>query len=87
MENVRNRLKTIFMLKKDQNLIEQRSNQNINGTHISYTIYESYTINQNEVDKPNYLRFAVLKLSNLLTYELFYENLQLVFGEKNIQCH
>ena len=75
------------MLKKDQNLIEQRSNQNINGTHIPYTIYESYTINQNEVDKPNYLRFAVLKLSNLLTYELFYENLQLVFGEKNIQCH
>ena len=30
---------------------------------------------------------AVSELSNLSTYELFYENLQVVFGEKNIQCH
>ena len=39
------------------------------------------------MEKPNYLGFAVLELSNLLTYETFYDTLQPSLGEKTIQCH
>ena len=39
------------------------------------------------MDKPIYLGFSVLELSELLMYENFYDKLQPYFGEKNLQLH
>ena len=39
------------------------------------------------MEKPNYLGFAVLELSNLLMYETFYDKLQQYFGQGKIQLH
>ena len=33
------------------------------------------------MDKPNYLRFAVLELSKLHLYETYYDKLQTCFGQ------
>ena len=58
-----------------------------NGIHKSYENCDSYTFKQNEVlmDKPIYLGFSVLELSNLLMYETYYDKLQPYFGQENIQ--
>ena len=44
---------------------------------------------QNELimDKLICLEFAILELSKLLTYEVYYDKLQPCFGVKNIHCH
>ena len=39
------------------------------------------------MDKPIYLRFAILELSKLHLYEIFYDKLQPHFGQENIQLH
>ena len=39
------------------------------------------------MDKPTYLGFAVLELSQLLVYETYYDKLQPYFGEEAIQLH
>ena len=39
------------------------------------------------MDKPIYLGFTVLELSNLLSYETYYDILQVYFGQENIQLH
>ena len=39
------------------------------------------------MDKPLYLGFSVLKLSNLHMYETYYDILQPYFGIENIQLH
>ena len=51
--------------------------------------YDSYTGKQNEVlmNKPIYLGFAVLALSNLIKYETLYDKLQQLFGQKNLQIY
>ena len=45
--------------------IKQQNQPTFNGTHKSYTNYNSYIFKQNEVflDKPIYLDFAILELS------------------------
>ena len=68
MGNVRNRCITEF-LKKDEilKIKKQQSKLTFNGIHKSYEIGGSYTFKENEVlmDKPIYLRFAILELSKL----------------------
>ena len=90
MENVRNRVK-IECIKKDDTdkIIKQQSRISFDGIHKSYENYDSYTYKQNEVlmDKPNYLRFAVLKMGKLLLYETYYDELQPFFGLENLQLH
>ena len=73
----------------DEEIIKQQSKFYFNGIHKSYTKYDSYKFKQNEalMDKPNYLGFAILELSKLLTYETYYDKLQPYFGGKNIQGH
>ena len=39
------------------------------------------------MDKPIYLGFSVLELSELLKYETYYDKLQPYFGQENIQLH
>ena len=39
------------------------------------------------MDKPIYLGFSVLELSNFLMYETYYDKLQPYFKQKNIQLH
>ena len=55
MENVLNRMKIEF-IKKDDNerFIKQQTKITFNGIHKSYTIYDSYSLKQNEIlmDKP-----------------------------------
>ena len=72
MENVRDRIKIKFSEKDDTNeIIKQQSKLTFNGIHKSYENCDGYTFKENEVkmDKPIYLGFAVLELSNLLMYE------------------
>ena len=39
------------------------------------------------MDKSNYLGFAILQLSMLHIYEIFYDKLQPYFGQENIRLH
>ena len=39
------------------------------------------------MEKPFYLGFTVLDLSKLHMYETFYDKLQPIFGQQNIQLH
>ena len=90
MENVRNRLKIKFIKKDDyREIIKQQSKLTFNGIHKSYQNCDSYTFKQNEVimDKPIYLGFSVLELSNLLMYETYYDKLQPYFGQEKFQLH
>ena len=59
------------------------------GIHKSYENCDSSTFRQNEVlmDKPIYLGFSVLELSELLMYETYYDILQPYFWQENIQLH
>ena len=61
----------------------------LNGIHKSYENCGSYTFKQNEVllDKPIYLGFSIVELSEILVYETFYDKLQPNFGQENIQLH
>ena len=90
MENVRNRLKIKFIKKDDyREIIKQQSKLTFNGIHKSYDNCDSYTFKQFEVlkDKPIYLGFTVLELSNLLMYETYYDKLQPIFGPENFKLH
>ena len=60
-----------------------------NKTHKSYENYDSYTIKQNELfmDKPIFLSFSVLELSNFIMYETFYDKLQPYFKQENSKLH
>ena len=86
MEKVRNRIKREFISKNETDkIIKQQSKLTLNGNHKSYTNYDSYTFEQNEVvtDKPTNLGFALLELSKILMYETYYDKLQPYFGQKN----
>ena len=88
MENVRNRIKIIFVKKDDyRERTKQQSKLTFCGVHKSYENYYSYTIKQNEIlmNKPIYLGFTVLELSTLLMYETYYDQLQPYFGQQIIQ--
>ena len=90
MENVRNRLKMKSIEKDDTNeIIKQKSKLPFNSIHKSYENCDSYTFKENEdkMDKPIYLGFAMLEFSKLLMYETFYDILQPYFGEKKLQLH
>ena len=90
MEIVRNRC-TMDFIKKDETdkIKKQQSKLPFNGIHKSYENCDSYTFKQNEVlmEKPIYLRFAILALSKLHMYETYYDILQPYFGRENIQLH
>ena len=90
IENVRNRLKIKF-IKKDnfRKILEYQSRLTFSGIHKSYENCDGYTLKQNEVlmDKPIYLGFTVLELSKLHMYETYYDKLQPLFGQENIQLH
>ena len=81
----------IKFIKNDnyREIINHQSKLTFNGIHQSYDIYDSYKFKQNEVlmDKPIYLGFSVLKLSKLLMYETYYDNIQPYFGQENIQLY
>ena len=79
MENVRNRLKIKFVKKDDyREIVKQQSKLTFNGIQKSYENCDSYTFKQNEVlmDKPMYLGFSMLKLSELLVCETYYDKFQ-----------
>ena len=90
LENVRNRL-GLELIKKDNNkkTIEQQSKLTFNGIHKSYENYFSYTFKKNEVvmDKAIYVGFAILELSKLHMYEIYYNILQPYFGQEKLQLH
>ena len=56
----------------------------MNLTQIMIVIYLSQV---NLMDEQIYLGFAVLQLSKLLRYEIYYDKFQPLFGEKKIQLH
>ena len=90
VENVRNRLKIKIIEKNDyREKIKQQSKLIFNGIHKSYENCDSYTFKQNDVllDKPIYLGFSVLELSELLMYETYFDKLQPYLGQENIQLH
>ena len=72
LENVQNCLRSEFIKKFEyKKTIKQRSKLTFKGIHKSYEYCDSCSFTQIEVkmDRPIYLRFAVLELSKLLIYE------------------
>ena len=87
MESVRIGTKVDFIEKDEhKKIIKRQSKLIFNGLLKFYTNYDCYTFKQNDVmmDKPIYLRSAVLELSKLLMYETNYDELQQYFGHKNL---
>ena len=67
--------------------IKQQSKMTFDGIHKSYENCDSFSLKQNEVniDKPNCLGFAALKISKLHKYETYYDKIQPYFGQENFQ--
>ena len=86
LENIRYRLKTIKNCDKDK-IIKQHSKLTFSGFQTSYTSHSSYTFIQNEtvMDKPIYVGFTFLELSQFYMYEIIYDKLQPYFVLENIQ--
>ena len=57
------------------------------GIHKSYEKYDSYTFKENEVlkNKPIYLGFSVLELSEILMYETYNDELQPYVGQEKLK--
>ena len=74
------------MIKKN---FQRKSKLTINGIQKSYENCDSYTFRRTEVlmDKPIYVGFTVLELSNLHMYETYCDKLQTYFGQENQQLH
>ena len=71
-DNVRNRRKVLSIEKGDnEKKIERQSKLTFNGIIKSYTKNDSYNFKQNDVsmDNPNYLGFAIIEMSKILSYE------------------
>ena len=86
MENVRNRTKReSFRKNRTDKVIKQQSGLFFSGFQKSFENYDGYTFKQNEVlmDRPIYLGFSELELSELLLYETYYD---LVLNKKNFNC-
>ena len=90
MEDVRSRLRLEF-IKKDEykKVIKQQSKLTFNGLYKSYENCDVYTFRQNEVvmDKAVYVGLAILELSKLHMYEIFYDKIQPCFGQKKLQLN
>ena len=69
--------------------LNQQRKSTFNGIHKSFNNCASYLINEHEIlmEKPIYLRFAILELSKLHMYETYYDTLQPYFGQEKIQLH
>ena len=90
MRKVRIRVKIEFIQKVDQDkIITHQSKLIFNGIHKSYENLNIYTFKPKEVlmDKPIYLGFPILELSNCFMYETSYDKIQTYFGEKNLLIH
>ena len=87
--NDRNAFTKIIKEEDDEENVNQLSKLNFNGTHKSYTNYDSYTFERIEflMDKPFCLGIAALELSKLLMYETYYDALQPYFEQENLQVH
>ena len=84
-EGVRNRLNIELIKKKEiEKNTQRQSNVSFKKIQKSQTFHDSYTIKQIEVlmDQPNNLAFAVLRLSKLLIYEIYYDEFQPNFNRK-----
>ena len=77
------------VIKKDETdkIIKQQSKLTFIGIHKSYGNCDSYTFKKKEVlmDKPVYLGFSIIELSNLHRHETYYDKLEPYFGKDNIQ--
>ena len=90
METVHNTVEMEFIRKDDLGRVfKQQSKLTFNGIYKFYTNCGSYTFKQYEVlmEKPIYLGFSVLELSNLLLYETCYDKFKPYFGRENLQLH
>ena len=70
MENVPNRIRVEVIRNDDTDkIIQLQSKLTFTGIQKSYENYDSYTFKQNDVpmDKPNYLGFSVLELSEIIS--------------------
>ena len=65
--------------------IKQQSKSTFIGFHNSYTNYDSYTCKRTQVsmDKPHYLKFALLEKSKLVMYKRSHDTLQPFLDKKN----
>ena len=90
LENIRNRLE-LELIKKDdiKKIITRQSKLTFNGIQKSYENYDSYFFKHNQVvmDKAIYVGFAILELSKLHMYEIYYDTLQPYFDQENLQLH
>ena len=83
MENIRNRINVKFIQKcKTNKLIKAQTKLSFDGIHHVYENYVSYMLKNQilKMEKPIYLGFSILELSNLLMYETYYDKLQQYYG-------
>ena len=90
MENVRNRCKIEIIKRDDYNkILRWQRNLTFNGIFKSFSSFDSYLEKEHEIlkDKPIYLGFAILELSELHMYETYYDTLQPYFSQEKLQLH
>ena len=87
---VRNKIKVEFVKSTDERKVfRYQSRLVFDGIHRSYQDYDSYTFKTIVIrmERPIYLGFAILELSKLLMYEIYYDKLQKYLGQDGIQIH
>ena len=69
--------------------MRQKLKITFNGLHKSYENCDSYLFRKKEVlvDKPKFLRFAVLQVSEILFYHTYFDKLQPYFGQEKIELN
>ena len=90
LENDRNRLRLEFFKKDDiKNIFKQQLKLTFNviQKHMKTMIVIHSKKNEVVMDKAIYVGFAIVELSKLHIYEIYYDTIQSYFGQERLHLH